>query len=118
MTLLDADSIRDAIERAVRGGARVIVAGGGGTLGTVASMLVDSEVALGGLPPGMVNPFAKDRRIPLDLTGAVRMTVAGDVECVDVGDVNGRIFINHSNHWICPNFGRMREQQRERLGTS
>jgi len=115
--LVDAGAIKGAVESAIQRGARVIVAGGGdGTLSTVASVLVDGEVALGVLPLGTLNHFAKDQQIPLDLAGAVRIIIAGHSERVDVGDVNGRVFINNSSLGIYPDIVRLRERQRARLG--
>src|SRR5918993_391593 len=65
---------REAFElarRAVEGGARVVVAGGGdGTVNAVASLLVGTDCALGVLPLGTLNHFAKDLGIPLDRWGA------------------------------------------------
>src|SRR5687768_10735992 len=55
------DLARDAVQQ----GSRVIVAGGGdGTIGAVAGALVDTEAALGVLPLGTLNHFAKDLQIP------------------------------------------------------
>jgi diacylglycerol kinase family enzyme len=117
VTLVKADALKVAVERAMRDGARTIVAGGGdGTLSTVASVLVDTGVTLGVLALGTLNHFAKDQHIPLDLADAVRTVAAGHVERVDVGDINGRIFINNSSLGIYPDIVRLREQQRERLG--
>jgi diacylglycerol kinase family enzyme len=117
VTLVKADALNAAVEHAMHEGARTIVAGGGdGTLSTVASLLVDTDIALGVLPLGTLNHFAKDQRIPLDLAAAVRTIVAGHIECVDVGDVNGRIFINNSSLGIYPDIVRLRERQRKRFG--
>ena len=111
VTLVHPDAIGQAIERAVHGGARVIVVGGGdGTLSTAASSLAGTEVTLGVLPLGTLNHFAKDQQIPLDLAGAVRIIVAGHMKRVDVGEVNGRIFINNSSLGIYPDIVRLRQR--------
>src|SRR5436190_21884276 len=54
---------RDAAHRF----AIVAAAGGDGTISSVASAIVDSPAALGVLPLGSRNHFAKDAGIPLDL---------------------------------------------------
>ena len=83
--------------RAVADGAPVVVAGGGdGTINAVASALVGSQTRLGVLPLGTLNHFAKDMNIPLDLDAAVANAVRGKTARVDVGEVNGRIFLNNS----------------------
>jgi len=93
-----------------------IVAGGGdGTVSAVASRLAGTDTALGVLPMGTLNHFAKDVGIPLSLEGAVRNVFNGQVTHVDVGEVNGRIFVNNSGIGFYPHFVRQREEQ-ERHG--
>jgi diacylglycerol kinase family enzyme len=88
---------------AVKDGHRLIVAGGGdGTISSVASTLIDTGVALGVLPLGTFNHFARDLGIPLDADAAVRVIAAGKVAQVDMGDVNGRTFINNSSVGLYP----------------
>lgn len=111
VTCVNSDAIGQAIGRAVQQGARLIVVGGGdGTLSTAASVLVNTDATLGVLPLGTLNHFAKDQQIPLDLAGAVGTVVAGRVKRVDVGEVNGRVFINNSSLGIYPNIVRLRER--------
>jgi YegS/Rv2252/BmrU family lipid kinase len=104
---------------AVSNGARAVVAGGGdGTVGAVASALVGTGKALGVLPLGTLNHFAKDLRIPLEVKEAARNVCEGRAVLVDVGEVNGRIFINNSGLGLYPHIVRHREklQEREALG--
>jgi diacylglycerol kinase family enzyme len=92
------------------------VAGGGdGTINTVAAALIDTGKTLGVLPFGTMNHFAKDLGIPLDLEGAIETVVAGHVVSVDIGEVNGRIFLNNSSLGLYPRIIRERERQ-QRLG--
>jgi diacylglycerol kinase family enzyme len=107
----------DAAQRALDGGARLVVAGGGdGTINAVASKMVGSNVDFGVLPMGTLNHFAKDLGIPLELEGAVRNLVTGKPRAVDVGEVNGRIFLNNSGLGLYPDLVRDREKQQRRLG--
>lgn len=102
---------------AASGPSPVVVAGGGdGSIGSVAAVLAGSGKALGVLPLGTLNHFAKDLKIPLDLPGAARTIVDGRVAEVDVGEVNGRIFINNSSIGLYPRIVRRREERREKLG--
>jgi diacylglycerol kinase family enzyme len=105
-------------ERAARDAAcRVVVAGGGdGTLNAVASHLVGTEKTLGVLPLGTLNHFAKDMGIPLDVEEAVRNIAEGRTVAVDVGEVNGKIFLNNSSLGLYPSIVRRRERLQERLG--
>jgi diacylglycerol kinase family enzyme len=109
--------LRTLAARAVRERSRLVVAGGGdGTINTVASALVGTAVTLGVLPLGTLNHFAKDLRLPLDLEGAVQTIGAGHTAWIDVGDVNGRIFLNNSSLGLYPRIVRHRQKQEERLG--
>lgn len=113
------DEIMQLTRDALRAGPPVIVAAGGdGTLNTVASVLSGTATALGILPLGTYNHFAKDLGIPLELDDAVRAIVANHQVKVDVGEVNGRIFLNNSSIGLYPAMVRERETLRKRLGHS
>jgi diacylglycerol kinase family enzyme len=94
----------------------LVAAGGDGTVSTVAGVAVETHATLGVLPIGTLNHFAKDVGLPLDLEGAVSTVVAGHVRELDVGDVNGRIFVNNSSVGLYPRMvlERHTEQRRGR----
>ncbi len=96
--------------------ALVVAGGGDGTISTVAAALVGSNTVLGILPLGTLNHFAKDLGVPLDLENAVRTVLDGNAVQVDVGDVNGHVFINNSSIGLYPDIVRDRERQQRRLG--
>ncbi|MDB5871733.1 MAG: sphingosine kinase [Ramlibacter sp.] len=111
------EQILDAVDRSLQQGARTVVAGGGdGTVSAVASRLAGSDVALGVLPLGTLNHFAKDLHIPLDLDEAVQTIAHGREIAVDAGEVNGRLFINNSSLGLYPDIVLDRERQQRRLG--
>jgi diacylglycerol kinase family enzyme len=111
------EELRAIAEREVARKPVAIVAGGGdGTINTVASTIAGSSTALGVLPLGTLNHFAKDLQIPLDIPEAARTIAAGHVRNVDVGEVNGRFFINNSSLGLYPQIVRHREEQKRRLG--
>jgi len=111
------DEISAAVGNAVARRPRLIVAGGGdGTVSTVAATLVDTGIAFGVLPLGTLNHFAKDLGIPLELDGAVAVLAHGESARVDVGEVNGRIFVNNSGLGLYPDIVHDRERQQKRLG--
>jgi len=104
----------DAARSAVSHGAAAVVAGGGdGTVSSVASVLVGSMTPLGVLPLGTLNHFAKDAGIPQDLGAAVATVMAAHVTSVDVGEVNGRTFINNSSIGVYPDIVTEREKLRK-----
>ena len=92
--------------------------GGDGTLSAIASQLAGTGIALGVLPLGTFNHFAKDLNIPLNLDEAVRVIAAGHSTAVDVGEVNGRIFLNNSGLGLYPDIVRHRDRQQRTLGRS
>ena len=105
------------VARVMRDHPPVVIGGGGdGTISAVAAGLVGTDTALGVLPLGTLNHFARDLTIPLDLDGAARVIAAGHRATVDVGEVNGRVFVNNSSLGLYPEIVRDRELQRRRLG--
>jgi diacylglycerol kinase family enzyme len=80
----------------------IIAAGGDGTVSAVASAVAGTGAALGVLPLGTLNHFAKDVGIPLGHDAAVETIIAGHTRVVDVGEVNGRIFVNNSSIGLYP----------------
>ena len=110
------DEISELTAEAVREGSSAVVAGGGdGTVNAVASALVGGKTPLGVMPLGTLNHFAKDLEIPLDVEKAARIVAEGQVRRVDVGEVNGRYFVNNSSIGLYPRVVRGREQE-QRLG--
>lgn len=109
--------IIELARRAVREDCGPIVAGGGdGTINAVASEVVGTNRVLGVLPLGTLNHFAKDLKIPLMLEEAARTVIEGRAAEVDVGEVNGRVFLNNSSLGLYPSIVHRREKQQERLG--
>ncbi len=101
--------------RYAESGCRTIVAAGGdGTVSSVASALVGTQAALGILPLGTLNHFAKDVGIPLDLDAAVETIINGRERLVDVGELNGRIFINNSSIGLYPAIVQERSEHQRR----
>lgn len=108
----DGDEIISLTRGSIERGCTTVVAGGGdGTVSAVASLLINTETALGVIPLGTLNHFAKDLRIPLELEAAVANIFTGQVARIDVGQVNGRPFLNNSSLGLYPTIVRQREEQ-------
>ncbi|MCL6728760.1 diacylglycerol/lipid kinase family protein [Sphingomonas hankyongi] len=103
---------------AERGDPVVVVGGGDGTVSAAASVLAGTNTRLGVLPLGTLNHFARDLGIPTDIAEAARLIAAGQDRQVDIGDMNGRTFINNSAIGLYPLMVVDRDVQRKRLGRS
>jgi YegS/Rv2252/BmrU family lipid kinase len=78
----------------------VVVVGGDGTINEVVNGLAESSVALGVLPGGTSNIWAKELGLPtrsprhlLPLVAAARALVPGSTRRIDLGKANGRYFL-------------------------
>ncbi|MGE5679267.1 MAG: diacylglycerol/lipid kinase family protein [Bacillota bacterium] len=94
----------------------VAAAGGDGTLNSVASVLAGTNMPMGIIPMGTLNHFAKDLGIPLSAEDAIRLIAEGVPQKVDIGEVNGNIFINNSSVGLYPKAVKLRDQHIEQLG--
>jgi diacylglycerol kinase family enzyme len=109
------DDLAALAKEAIGNGAEIVAAGGGdGTINAVASALVGTDVALGVLPLGTLNHFAKDLGIPLELEEAVRALFSGESIEIDVGEINGKVFLNNSSLGLYPRIVRQREAHQRR----
>jgi diacylglycerol kinase family enzyme len=86
---------------AARRGVDVVVGfGGDGTLNEVATGIAGTDTALGALPGGSTNVFARTIGLPNDPVAAVEQLVggidAGDFRPIGLGQVNGRFFCFHT----------------------
>lgn len=96
----------------------VVIGGGDGSIRTVAAVLAGSEVPLGVIPLGTLNHFARDAGLPLARDEAVAVIAGGHVRRVDVGDVNGRTFVNNSSIGLYPYLVLDRNRRRRLHGTA
>jgi len=87
------DATRLAREAVLSGVGAVVVAGGDGTVNETIQALAGTETALGYLPLGTVNVWAREVEMPLSIEGAARALVEGKIERVDLGMANERYFL-------------------------
>jgi YegS/Rv2252/BmrU family lipid kinase len=103
---------------AKRGDELLVVGGGDGSISAAASALAGSKTALGILPLGTLNHFARDLGLPTDVAEAAQLIARGRKRRVDVAEMNDHIFINNSAIGLYPLMVIDRDQQRKRLGRS
>jgi YegS/Rv2252/BmrU family lipid kinase len=87
----DLDAIAADAER--QGFDAVIAVGGDGTVHEVAKRLIGREIALGIVPTGSGNGFARHHRIPMKIRAAVRALTRAKLVTIDTAEVNGMPFI-------------------------
>jgi len=114
--VIPGERITEAARAAVAAGAEAVIAGGGdGTVRSVAVALAGGSVPLGVLPLGTLNHFARDLGMPTDIAEAVRLIPHGEVRALDVGEVNGEVFVNNSLLGFYPPIVKVRDRERREL---
>jgi diacylglycerol kinase family enzyme len=105
------EEIAAAVQAALAANPAVVVAGGGdGTVSAVAAGLVGHDTPLGVLALGTLNHLAKDLGIPLDPEEAANVILSGHTTAIDLGEVNGRIFLNNASLGLYPRIVRARQR--------
>ena len=94
----------------------VVAAGGDGTLNTVATKLMTTEIPIGILPLGTFNYVARLLHIPLDLLKAAEVIAQGRVREVHVAQINDHIYLNNASLGLYPLFIQRRELYNRRFG--
>lgn len=94
----------------------IVAAGGDGSVSAAAGVLAGTGTALGVLPCGTLNHFARDLGMPGGLEPAVAALASGVIARIDVGEVNGRVFVNNSSVGIYTAIVADRDRQRRAHG--
>jgi diacylglycerol kinase family enzyme len=81
------------LEKLVSPRAKIIVAGGDGTVGWVVRRLADTKHPLGIISMGTFNNFAKSLRLPTTVDAAIRVAKTGKPYPITLGRLNGRVFL-------------------------
>lgn len=143
----DAESKRDVIEAALRAGGRrgdllfsrpaelprvaqmaatqaiatrtaVVAVGGDGTLNTVAQAAHAAGCAMGVVPQGTFNYFARTHGIPTEPSAAARLLLDARPLPVQVAAINDRVFLVNASLGIYPELLQDREAFKARFGRS
>ncbi len=81
---------REAVEQHI---SVVVAVGGDGTINEIIQELANSDTALGVLPSGTVNVWARETGIPLDNRAAREILLHGRTRRVDLGQMGDRYFL-------------------------
>src|SRR5436305_11740590 len=105
----------DAAELARRADAPVLgVAGGDGSLAAVAAVAMERDLPFVCVPAGTRNHFARDLGLDRDDPLAALAAFGGVERRIDVGRVNGRLFLNNVSLGVYAGLVHRREHHRRR----
>lgn len=88
------DQIPTIVRRLAPGADMVVIGGGDGTLSAALQSVLDTGLPLGILPMGNANDLARTLGVPTDLAAAADIVARGRTRRIDLGDINGRPFLN------------------------
>ena len=122
LTIEDPSQITEVCRRAVRlaaeQGGVVVAAGGDGTINAVASAVLGTCCPFGVLPQGTFNYFGRVNAIPQETRAAAAALLRAGISPVQVGEVNGRLFLVNASLGLYPQLLEDRETWKQQFGRS
>lgn len=106
----------DGLIGELSGGDEVWVAGGDGTVTSIARKLIRRDITLGIIPLGTMNLLARDLGVPMQIEPAVEALAAAPVRRIDIGRMNGEPFLVKSALGLYPEMVVDRERRRRVSG--
>jgi diacylglycerol kinase family enzyme len=106
----------DAAAQAAAHGGILVAAGGDGTINSAARAALAHGCPLAVIPQGTFNYVARNHGIPLDGEAAARALLGAAPQPVQVGLVNGEVFLVNASLGLYPQLLQDREAFKERLG--
>lgn len=110
------DACEAAAQAAARYGGVVVAVGGDGTVNCAAQAALRHGCAIGVVPQGTFNLFARDHGVPQDAEQAVRALLRARPQPVQVGLANQRVFLVNASVGLYPKLLEDRENAKGRLG--
>jgi len=108
----------EAAAAAVARGTAVVAVGGDGSLNTVAQAAHAAGCAMGVIPYGTFNYFARTHGIPTDPAAAMRLLWDARPMPVQVGSINDQVFLVNASLGVYPELLQDREAYKARFGRS
>jgi diacylglycerol kinase family enzyme/membrane-associated phospholipid phosphatase len=112
--LTEDDDVPTVMKQAAARAEVLGVAGGDGTVNAAATAALEAGLPLLVVPAGTFNHFAKDLELT-EVADAVEALAAGRAIGIDVGDVDGQLFLNTASLGSYPEFVKIRERWEGRL---
>ncbi len=108
----------DAAARALATRTAVVAVGGDGTLNTVAQAAHAAGCAMGVVPQGTFNYFARTHGLPSDPAAAVQLLLNAAPAPVQVAGINEHVFLVNASLGLYPELLQDREAYKARFGRS
>ena len=115
---LDGKDVRRQLEAAIDSAESpefLAVAGGDGTIRCAASVAAERGLPLVPIPAGTRNHFAKEVGVPTLEDAGKAAGPVGETRVIDLGEVNGEVFVNNANVGIYPQIVRERDIHQKRF---
>ncbi|MBA2711272.1 MAG: diacylglycerol kinase [Tatlockia sp.] len=100
----ESKDLTSTIEKCISKYKIILIGGGDGSIRTAAQYCANTSIQLGVLPLGTMNHLAKELNLPQSPEELVAVIKNQSVCQVDVGEVNGLIFLNNSSIGFYPKF--------------
>lgn len=113
-----AEQARRAVFQARATNGVVVAAGGDGTINTVVQAALEHGLPFGVIPQGTFNYFSRTHGIPADVGEAVKVLLQSPPQPVQVGLVNGRVFLVNASLGLYPQLLQDREAYKQQFGRS
>jgi diacylglycerol kinase family enzyme len=111
-----AQAVQQAQAWAASEGGALVAAGGDGTINTVAQAAYQAATPLGVLPQGTFNYFARSHGLPVELGASLDALLQARPTPVQVGTVNGRLFLVNASLGLYPQVLADREAFKAQFG--
>tara|TARA_R110001599_G_scaffold64023_1_gene178352 strand:+ start:52527 stop:53513 length:987 start_codon:yes stop_codon:yes gene_type:complete len=113
-----AATVQQAVDAAKGQHAVVVAVGGDGTINAVANIVLSSGCLFGAIPQGTFNYFGRTHGIPEEITESLQDLLHGAPVPVQVGQVNGHVFLVNASVGLYPELLEDREVFKQKYGRS
>lgn len=111
-------TVQQAVDAATDQDAVVVAVGGDGTINAIANIVLSSGCLFGAIPQGTFNYFGRTHGIPEEIAESLQDLLNGEPVPVQVGEVNGHVFLVNASVGLYPELLEDREAFKKKYGRS